>query len=292
MVRSMTGYGHAEAVRNDIKVTAEIKSVNNRYLDVNVRMPRSLNAFESQVRSLLKEFADRGKIDCYLTIEDTGENRVKVIYDHAAAGQYLEALRQISEEFSIPLSIDASRLSSYPDVLTLEHKEEDEEELLELITEAVNAAGEQFVSAREKEGEFLKEDILAKLDTLLTELSFISSRAPELVAAYRAGLMAKVKELLGDRTIDEGRILQEVTIYADRVSIDEEIVRLRSHVDAVREAFRAKGSIGKKLDFLAQEMNRESNTILSKTDDIDTGSHAIELKTIVEKIREQVQNIE
>ena len=292
MIRSMTGYGQAEAARNDIKVSAELKSVNNRYLDVNVRLPRSLNAFESQVRNLLKKYAERGKIDCYISIEDTAEDRIKVIYDHAVAAQYLTALQKIAEEFSVPLNTDARSLAAYPDVLTLEQKETDNNELMELIGEALDLAGEQFAAAREKEGEFLRADICGKLDRMESELAFISSKAPKLVENYRAGLTAKVRELLEERTVDEGRLIQEVTIYADRISIDEEIVRLHSHIDAVRAVFLEEGSIGKKLDFLAQEMNRESNTILSKTDDIETGAHAIELKTIVEKIREQVQNIE
>ncbi len=292
MAKSMTGYGRAEVVRDERKFTVELKSVNNRYLDMNVRMPKQFNPFEAQIRAEFKRFMERGKVDVYISFEDQSGTTESVHYNHKLAAEYLQHIQTIAAEFGLPGEISASRLSTYPDVLTMEETDPEESDLWEPLREAIDAAATQFAEARAREGEFLKNDLLAKLDNMLTHVAALSERAPEIVRNYQEGLTAKVRELVGDTTIDEGRILQEVAIYSDKVCIDEEIVRLRSHIGATRAELEKTGSIGRKLDFLAQEMNREANTILSKTIDAESSNHAIELKTEIEKIREQIQNLE
>ncbi|MBO5564847.1 MAG: YicC family protein [Lachnospiraceae bacterium] len=292
MIRSMTGYGMAEAARENCKMTVEMKAVNNRYLDFNIRLPRVLNPFEARIRSLLKQYMQRGKVDVYVSYEDLSESSASVLYHREVAEQYYRHLHQIAEDFGLESKISVTTLASYPDVLKIEEEERDIEVLWEPLQEALSAAAAQFLAAREKEGEFLKDDILKKLTAMEGDVAFIEEKAPEMVERFRAGLKEKVSELLQEKTMDEGRIIQEVTIYADKVSIDEELVRLKSHIKAMRDILGGDENVGRKMDFLAQEMNRESNTILSKSDDLSVSDHAIELKTNVEKIREQVQNIE
>lgn len=292
MIKSMTGFGRCEISEEQRKFTVELKGVNHRYLDVNIRMPKKLNFFETSIRNLLKQYVQRGKVDIFITYEDTSENQVSLKYNAALAEEYLKYFKQMQEQFSLDNDIRVSALSRYPEVLTMEEQAVDEEELWNGLEKALKGAFSQFVETRIVEGENLKKDILGKLDELLELVAFIETRSPEIVTEYRAKLETKVKELLEDTQIDEGRIAAEVVIFADKICTDEETVRLKSHIEHVRTTLEETEGIGRKLDFIAQEMNREANTILSKANDLEVSNHAIDLKTGIEKIREQIQNIE
>ena len=292
MIKSMTGFGRCEVTEGNRKYTVEMKSVNHRYLDVNMKMPKALNFFESTIRNVLKEYMERGKVDLYITYEDFSEERFSLKYNEELAGEYLTHLNAMAEKFGLENDIRVSTLSRYPDVFTMEEIETDEKELWAGLEKAIRGAAEQFVTSRITEGEHLKTDLCAKLDTMLTYVDFIEERSPVIMKDYRERLEAKVQELLGDRQIDDGRIATEVTIFADKICVDEETVRLRSHIKGMKAALEAGGSIGRKLDFIAQEMNREANTILSKANDLEISDTGINLKTDIEKVREQIQNIE
>ena len=292
MIKSMTGFGRCEVAENNRKFTVEMKAVNHRYLDVNIKMPKALNFFESAIRSELKNYIARGKVDVFITYEDLSENTSTVRYNKEVAEEYLTYLRQMAADFGLDNDIRVSTLSKYPEVFTMEEAGVDEEELWKELKKAVDGAAKMFVESRITEGEHLKDDLLEKLDGMLKLVDFISERSPQIVTEYRRKLEEKVKELLGDNTVDESRLLTEVTIFADKVCVDEEIVRLRSHIETTKNALLEGGSIGRKLDFIAQEMNREANTTLSKANDLEISNCAIELKTEIEKVREQIQNIE
>ena len=292
MIRSMTGYGRSELLSDSCRILVEIKSVNNRYLDIGIKMPRQLNQLEAQIRKELKKHMQRGKVDVFISYEDLTEANMSVKYNARIAQEYWKYFQEMAEEFGIENDIRVSSLARFPDVLTMEEEPADPEGIWDNLQKALLEAVDMFDQARRREGEFLREDLNGKLDEMLGHVEFISERAPGLIETYRTSLQDKVAELLEASNIDDSRIAQEVTIYADKVCVDEELVRLRSHIEATREELSRGGSIGRKLDFIAQEMNRESNTILSKSDDREVSDHAIELKTSVEKIREQVQNIE
>ena len=292
MIKSMTGFGRCEIQNGSRKFTVELKSVNHRYLDVNIRMPKKLNFFETAIRTLLKSYANRGKVDIFITYEDLSQSQVSVKYNAVLAAEYLKYLRQMEEEFGLENDIRVSTLSRYPEVFTMEEQSEDEEELWNGLKEALEGAFGQFVETRKAEGENLKKDILSKLDFLETEIVFVEERSPQIVAEYRAKLEEKMKELLVDTQIEDSRIAAEVILFADKICTDEEVVRLKSHIRHMRATLEEKEGIGRKLDFIAQEMNREANTILSKANDLEVSDHAITLKTEIEKIREQIQNIE
>ena len=292
MIRSMTGYGRSEMLSDSCRIAVEIKSVNNRYLDIGIKMPRQLNQLEAQIRAELKQYMLRGKVDVYISYEDLTESNMTVKYNDRIAKEYWKYFRQMADEFGIDNDIRVSSLARFPDVLVMEEEPADPEGIWENLEKVVHEAAQKFDESRIREGEFLCANMLQKLDEMLGHVSFIEEKAPELVERFRTALRDKVSELLEASNIDEARIAQEVTIHADKICVDEELVRLRSHIEATREELKRGGSIGRKLDFIAQEMNRESNTILSKSDDREVSDHAIELKTSVEKIREQVQNIE
>lgn len=292
MIKSMTGFGRCEVADEKRKFTVELKSVNHRYLDVNIKMPKKLNFFESAIRNLLKEYIERGKVDVYITYEDYTEDNYSLRYNAALAGEYLGYLNAMAEEFHLENDIRVSTLSRYPDVFVMEEQDIDEKELWSGLEKALRGACEQFVDSRVKEGEALKADLLDKLDTMLSDVDFIEKRSPQIMKEYRTRLEEKIQEILGDRQIDDARIATEVTIYADKVCVDEETVRLRSHIMTTKDTLLAGGSIGRKLDFIAQEMNREANTILSKANNIEISDIGIDLKTGIEKVREQIQNIE
>jgi len=288
----MTGFGRSEVADKNRKFTVEMKAVNHRYLDVNIKMPKKLNFFETSIRTLLKEYVQRGKVDVYITYEDFTENNVIVKYNKDVAAEYVKYLNQIAEDFSLDNDIRVSGLSRYPEVFTMEEVTINEEEIWKGLEKALRVAGEEIVASRITEGEHLKTDLIGKLEMMLTLVSFIEEKAPEILAAYKEKLRVKVDALIEDIKIEESRLLMEVTIFADKVCVDEELVRLRSHIETTKNTLLAGGSIGRKLDFIAQEMNREANTILSKTNDLEISNHAIELKTEIEKVREQIQNIE
>ncbi len=292
MIKSMTGFGRSEYTDEKRKITVEIKAVNHRYLDCSIKMPKKLGFFEASIRTLLKDYIQRGKVDIYITYEDYTENNFNLKYNPEMAKAYLTYLRGMSEEFGIEDDIRVSTLSRYPEVFSLEEANVDEDEIWSDLDKVVREAASAFVESRIKEGDNLKKDLFDKLDTMLSNVSQIEKRAPEIIDAYKKDLCAKVADLLADSKIDESRILGEVTLYADKICIDEEIVRLRSHITTTKEILEAGGSVGRKLDFIAQEMNREANTILSKANDLITSDIAIELKTDIEKVREQIQNIE
>lgn len=288
----MTGFGRSEIVNEYQKITVEMKAVNHRYCDINIKMPKKLSIFEAGIRNLLKTYIQRGKVDVFINYEDYTENNMVLKYNEELAGEYLQVLKRMSEKFGIENDVKTSSLSRYPDVLSLEEQSVDTDELWSVLEEALNKACEQFVETRLAEGEHLKNDLISKLDGMLVDVDYIEKRSPEILTEHRQRLEAKVKELLGDSTIDESRIVTETTIFADKICVDEEIVRLRSHIASTRNALIAGGSIGRKLDFIAQEMNREANTILSKANDLEVANRAINLKTEIEKVREQIQNIE
>ena len=292
MIKSMTGFGRCEVLKDSRKFSVELKSVNHRYLDVNIRMPKKLNFFETSIRTLLKSYADRGKVDIFITYEDLSQSQVSVKYNAALAAEYLKYLNQMAEEFSLDNDVRVSTLSRYPEVFTMEECSEDEDELWNGLKEALEGAFSQFVEMRTKEGERLKEDILLKLDLLSEQIRFIEERSPQIIAEYRTKLEEKMRELLEDTQIDDNRIAAEVILFADKICTDEEVVRLKSHIQHMKETLEESNGIGRKLDFIAQEMNREANTILSKANDLDISNRAISLKTEIEKIREQIQNIE
>ena len=292
MIKSMTGFGRCEVLKDSRKFTVELKSVNHRYLDVNIRMPKKLNFFETSIRTLLKSYADRGKVDIFIPYQDLSQSQVSVKYNAALAAEYLKYLNQMAEEFSLDNDVRVSTLSRYPEVFTMEECSEDEDELWNGLKEALEGAFSQFVEMRTKEGERLKEDILLKLDLLSEQIRFIEERSPQIIAEYRTKLEEKMRELLEDTQIDDNRIAAEVILFADKICTDEEVVRLKSHIQHMKETLEESNGIGRKLDFIAQEMNREANTILSKANDLDISNRAISLKTEIEKIREQIQNIE
>lgn len=289
----MTGFGRCEVSEGDRKFTVEMKGVNHRYLDANIRMPKKLNFFDSAIRTVLKQYVTRGKVDIFITYEDLTENQVALKYNESLAKEYLDAFKKMEETFGLENDIRVSTVSRCPEVLTMEEQSADEDELWKGLKKALEGALKQFVETRGIEGENLKNDIIAKLDGMSKKVACIEVRSPEIVAEYRAKLEEKVKELLADTQMDEGRIAAEVVIFADKICTDEEVVRLKSHIAHMKETFATEeNGIGRKLDFIAQEMNREANTILSKANDIEVSNYAIDLKTEIEKVREQIQNIE
>lgn len=292
MIKSMTGFGRYEIMEGNRKYTVEMKSVNHRYLDVNIKMPKKLYMFENAIRNELKKYASRGKVDIFITLEDFSENNAVVRYNRELAYEYMAHLEKMAEDFHLDNDIRVSTLSRYPEVFTMEEVAADEDELWKELLSAFQGAAEQFVASRVTEGEHLRDDLIDKLDGMLERVAFIEERSPQIVQEYRDKLEAKVKELLGDAKVDETRLLMEVTLFADKSCVDEEIVRLKSHIATTRDTLLQGGDIGRKLDFIAQEMNREANTTLSKSNDLAISNCAIELKTDIEKVREQIQNIE
>ena len=292
MIKSMTGFGRYELDTQDKKICVELRSVNHRYLDLNIKMPKRLNQFESPIRSELKKYIERGKVDVFITWEDHSESAGLVQYNPELAAEYLKYMRQMAEEFGIDDDVRVSTLSRCPDVLTLGDADTDEEETWKLLKQALDKASESFVEARTVEGERLKADMLDKLDGMLVNVDFITERSPQIIAEFKQSLEAKVRDLLGDSSLGESRILMEVTMYADKICVDEEIVRLKSHVKETESVLKKDGEVGRRLDFLSQEMNREANTILSKSVDVKTDNTGVSMKTVIEKIREQIQNLE
>ncbi|MCI8299063.1 MAG: YicC family protein [Lachnospiraceae bacterium] len=292
MIKSMTGFGRCEKVNETQKVTVEMKSVNHRYLDIGIKMPKKLNFFEHAVRTLLKDYIQRGKVDVFITYEDCTENQVLLKYNEFLAGEYVRYARRMAEDFELPFNLGAAELSRYPEILTMENQEQDDEGWWKLLEQAVLGAAEQFVAARIQEGERLRDDLFGKLETMSGYVEQIEQRSPQIIKEYRSRLTEKVQELLESTQIDENKILAETAIFADKICTDEEIVRLKTHISNMKETLKQGAGIGRKLDFIAQEMNREANTILSKANDMEVSELAIDLKTDIEKVREQIQNIE
>ena len=292
MIKSMTGFGRCEHVQGNRKFTVEIKAVNHRYFDVNIKMPKKFNFFESAIRSVMKEYIQRGKVDVFITCEDDTENNFSLKYNENIAGEYLKYYRQMAQQFDLKDDITVSRLGACPEVFSMEEQTVDEEEIWALLETALRGALKQFVETRTREGEHLKNDLIGKLDGMILDVDAVEKRYPHVLEEYRFRLREKVDSLLSDSQLDESRLAAEVILYADKICTDEETVRLRSHIEGMKAELVRGGSIGRKLDFIAQEMNREANTILSKANDLQTSNLAINLKTEIEKVREQIQNIE
>lgn len=291
MIKSMTGFGRYEYQTGSKKFTVELKGVNHRYLDVNIRMPKKFNFFETAIRALLKQYALRGKVDIFITYEDNSESQAALKYNETLAAEYMRYFKQMEESFGIDNDIRVSTLAHCPEVLTMEEKPDDEDALWSGLQTALKGAFAQFVETRTTEGENLKKDILNKLSGMETLVEHVEERSPQIVEEYRKKLEDKIHELL-DVPVDENRMAAEVILYADKICTDEETVRLKSHISHMRDTLEETEGIGRKLDFIAQEMNREANTILSKANDLEVSNYAIGLKTEIEKIREQIQNIE
>lgn len=292
MIKSMTGFGRAEASDSDRKITIEMKSVNHRYFEPAMKMPKKLNIYEAGIRTILKKYINRGKVDIFVTYEDYSESKFCLKYNEELANEYMSIFNYMAEQFDIPNDITVSSLSHYPEVITMEEQSGDDDAVWHLFEKAVENACVQFVESRITEGEKLKADLLEKLDYMTGLVDEIENRSPGIIEEYRQRLEDKVAELLCDTPVNENRIATEVTIYADKICVDEETVRLRSHIESTKDELIEGGSVGRKLDFIAQEMNREANTILSKANDLETSNCAISLKTEIEKVREQIQNIE
>ncbi len=292
MARSMTGFGRSEYSDEKLKLSVEMKSVNNRYLDFNIRMPKKFNAFEAKIRAVLQEYMYRGKVDVFISYSNYEENASSLRYNETLADEYLSYLRKIAEKEGVDRVIRPVDIARFPDVFSMEEVSLDEDSIWPVLEKVLREAAGRFAASRETEGEYLKANILEKLDVLYEAAEEVEKHEPEIVGAYRNRLMEKMREILEDSRIDEARITQEAALFADRISTDEESVRLRSHVEKMRAELEKKGSIGKGLDFIVQEMNREANTMLSKAGDILTSDIAIGVKTGIEKIREQIQNIE
>lgn len=292
MIKSMTGYGRAQGSFSGGDITVEVKSVNNRYLDCGVKLPRGYAYLEEGIKSQVQKTISRGKVDVFITINAAGADNVKISVNEPVAKGYLDALRQLVQEYGIQDDISASAISRFSDVFLVEKQEQDENEVKSAISGVVAEALGAFDAMRTREGEALKSDLLQKAEGILTLVSKVEERSPITVKAYRERLTAKMQEVLEDRQIDEARIIQEAAIYADKVAVDEETVRLRSHVDQLQNMLSEGGVIGRKLDFLMQEMNREANTIGSKGNDVEQARNVVNIKSELEKIREQIQNIE
>lgn len=292
MIKSMTGFGRYETITEDYRISVEIKSVNHRYCDMNIKLPKKFNEIESNLRNAMKSYASRGKIDVYVGYEDYAQAGTHVHYHEQLAGEYMQATQRASKDFGLSSGMTASALIRFPEVVSIEEETDDLQDVFPVVIETLQKAGEQFAAAREREGGSLHEDICNKLQYLLELVAQVEQRSPEILSEYRKKLTDKVQELLGDRKLDDSVLATELIVYADKVCVDEETVRLRSHIESMQETLEQSDAIGRKLDFIAQEMNREANTILSKANDKELSAVAINLKTEIEKIREQIQNIE
>ena len=292
MVKSMTGYGRARQTLHGRDITVEVRSVNNRYLDCTVKVPRTYIFAEDAVKSRVQKAVSRGKVDVFITIDATGADETVVAVNEPLARGYYEALTKIRDMFSLEGELTAAVLAKFPDVLTVTKAEEDLESVAGDICAVLDEALEGYNAMRAVEGVKLCEDIAGRVTTIETVVGKVEERSPQTVAAYREKLTARMQEVLQSTTIDESRILTEAAIFADKIAVDEETVRLRSHIAQLRAMLKSDQPVGRKLDFLIQEVNRECNTIGSKCNDLTIAQDVVNMKAEVEKIREQVQNIE
>jgi uncharacterized protein (TIGR00255 family) len=292
MIYSMTGYGGAKGEAAGLSISVELKSVNNRFLDTSVRLPRNYLFAEEGIKSAVGAHISRGKVDVFVTLDGSGADTLDVVVNKPLVKSYLEALRTISEELDVPLSVDALSISRFSDVLSVEKKEADTSVIGEGILSVLEQALAEYDAMRQREGAKLAEDIENRLETVERLVSEVEERSPQTVEEYRNKLTAKITEVLESKTVDEQRILTEAAIFADKIAVDEETVRLRSHISQLREMLKVGSPIGRKMDFLIQEFNREANTIGSKCSDADIAKKVVDLKSEIEKIREQIQNIE
>ena len=292
MIKSMTGFGRGEYAGETLKFIVEIKSVNHRYLDANVRIPKEYAFMDTSIRSEIKKFLGRGKVDVFVTYQIIGDVNYDLQFNEHLAQEYVDAYERMAQRFNLTNDLTAARLGAQPEIFRLREDSMDEEEVWSILRNALDTALEMLVETRTAEGVNLKKDMIEKLDALKAGVEGIETRYPEILAAYENRLKEKIADILGDNQIDESRLAAEVVLFADKLATDEETVRLKSHIDSMKKELEKGSDIGRKLDFIAQEMNREANTILSKANDLETSNIAIDLKTGIEKIREQVQNIE
>ena len=292
MIKSMTGFGRASGTQGGFEVTIELRSVNHRYFEFTTRMPRAFQFAEEKLKALCQQSISRGKVEASVFIEDTNENATEIEINRQYADAYLKALKTLSKEYKLKNDVKASSFIGNSEMFKLRRKEIDDEQVLEAVLPVAEEAIKSFIAMRETEGERLKADISSRAETILSKVSLIEARSPETVKAYRERLEAKIKELLEDAKVDEQRLITETAIFADKVAVDEETVRLRSHIKQLSSLLEEEGPVGKKLDFIVQEMNRETNTIGSKCQDVEIAHIVVDIKSEIEKIREQVQNIE
>ncbi len=292
MVRSMTGFGRAQDVIDGISVTVEIKSVNHRYFEFSSRVPRSYGFLDEKLKNFVQSLVARGKIECYVQIAELEDAECVVEVNHSLAAGYVKALRELAEKYELRNDVSVSTVSRYSDIFTVTKVDTDEEKIWNSVMPVAQRAVDAFIAMREREGEKLKNDLLSRSQTILEQVAFVEERSPQTVAEHNAKLVARMQELLGDVHIDEQRLLTEAAIFADKIAVAEETVRLRSHIAQLHEMLESKQAVGRKMDFLIQEINREANTIGSKAQDVDIAKAVIAIKAEVEKIREQVQNIE
>lgn len=292
MIKSMTGYGRKQAVIDGMSITAEIKSVNHRYFEFSARVPRAYGFLEEKLKSYVQSLVARGKIECYIQIDNLEDEDCIVEVNHSLAKGYYDALKDLAERYELRDDISVSLLSRYSDIFSVHKAEADEERIWNNVKTVVSQAVESFVGMRRAEGEKLRGDILSRCDIITENVAYIEERSPQTVREYNEKLASRIKEVLADTRIDEQRILTEAAIYADKIAVAEETVRLRSHISQLRGFMESEEAVGRKADFLVQEMNREANTIGSKAQDVSIAKRVIDIKAEIEKIREQVQNIE
>lgn len=292
MIRSMTGFGRGKSQADGMEFLVEIKTVNHRYSDVYIKLPRQISFLEDKVREVVSKSVSRGKADVFISLEDFSEDSRSILIDEGLAKTYINTVRLLKDKYDLLDDISVSLIAKFPDVLKVEKVEQDEEKIWKLLSEALNGAIDSLINMREIEGEGLKVSIFEKADFIENIVKEIGIRAPEVVKEYKCKLENRIKELMDQQIIDENRMATEVAIFADRCSIDEELVRLTSHISQLRETLKIGQSVGRKLDFLIQEMNREINTIGSKANDLNITKFVVDIKSELEKIREQIQNIE
>lgn len=292
MIKSMTGYGRAQAVNAGLDISFEIKSVNHRYFDFSSRVTRSYSFLEEKLKTYIKSKVARGKIECFLQITELDAQAADVVINHSLAEGYIRALGELEEKYALRNDISVMQVARFPEVLAVKKAEADEEAVWAAVKPVVEEATERFVAMRAREGEQLKADVLERSNMILENVAFIEQRSPETVKEYTKRLSERISEVLEDKTIDEARILTEAAIFADKIAVAEETVRLRSHITQLGEMLESEEAIGRKLDFLVQEMNREANTTGSKCQDVQVTKRVLEIKSEIEKIREQIQNIE
>ena len=292
MVRSMTGYGRAVGTADGMTVTVELKSVNHRFFEFGARLPRNYLFLEDKLKNHVQRSVSRGKVDCFVQIETEETEDGVVSVNHSLAAGYFNAAKELSDRYGLTMPTGVELLTAHPDIFTVKKAPADEEKIWNAVKTVADEAIALFLRMRETEGEKLRADVSSRAAAILEHVEFIEARSPQTVREYNDKLLARMRELLGDTTVDEQRLLTEAAVFADKIAVAEETVRLRSHLEQLEAFFEAKEPIGRKLDFLVQEINREANTIGSKASDIEIARRVIAVKAEVEKIREQIQNIE
>ena len=292
MIKSMTGYGRSQQLADGMNITVEIKSVNHRYFEFSSKLPRSYGFLDEKLKSFFNGKLTRGKMECYVQIEAVEEPDTVISLNHSLVKGYLDAYKELSETYGLENNIKVSDISRVSDIFTVRKQAADEDRIWAAVQTVAEAALDGFIAMREREGARLKADVLTRLDEIISNVEFIEERSPQTVAEYNEKLLGRLRELLADTHIDEQRILTEAAIFADKIAVAEETVRLRSHISQLRSFLEQSDAVGKKMDFLVQELNREANTIGSKAQDVEIARRVVSIKAEIEKIREQIQNIE